>query len=837
MSAEDVAKALTTALDYIRRGWAPVPVPYRQKGPKLLDWGKLQVDAATAKRYFNGEQQNIGVKLGLWSGGLADVDLDCIQAIRVASAILPATGSIFGHAAKPASHWLYRVGTLDPETGSFHPDRCPSAKYLDPTDRSTLVELRADPSDPDKDAYQTVFPGSVHPTGHPIEWQEDGDAAAIRVALLRKDVARLASVSLVAKHWPTGPHRTPDGGSVSGGRNEANLVVAGWLTRCGMKPGRVAKFLELVTIAAGGSANPAKRASIAKDAAARVEVDGHIYGWPAAVELLGESVVEKVAEWLRLRRTRPNGDAQGGYAAGTRHREGNEDKAEDPSEPHKPEPEPWPEPLDIIGAPDLVGWPTLTADCLPAPLYRYVTAEAARLNVDPCPLAGHVIAACSISISDLFTIKPKLHDHYTQQARVWVCVVKNVGARGTEMLHSAVWPLKEKNSELHKKYAAEKAAWDARQAIKKDKTDPAPKQIRIITSDATVESMSEILKNGSGTSKLGAIYDELVTFLCGFGRYSENGGGNAVRGVMLEAYDGGPHWIDRIKRPNVYVPNWSLAVLGNIQPRRLAVMAPTLVDDGLFQRFLTLHTAPPVLGRDDDRPAPEAPRAAYRDVHATLAQLSPVLDAAGNALPCYFDADARAERQRFMRLVERLQVDPSLPTIIRETAPKWSGLLARLALVFHAVELVEQRNGGSAPSPEDICRVTGTTVTMAANFLRRIALPNLFRLGFETMPEEGAAAGHARWIAEHVLAHSLTDIRARDIGRCCKELRGKSQEIAIAMEVLVDAGWARPTATRRDSLQWEINPAVHLDFAVAAAAEKARRAKVVELIRTKVQSL
>ena len=44
-----------------------------------------------------------------------------------------------------------------------------------------------------------------------------------------------------------------------------------------------------------------------------------------------------------------------------------------------------------------------------------------------------------------------------------------------------------------------------------------------------------------------------------------------------------------------------------------------------------------------------------------------------------------------MPLIERLQVDPTLPTIIRETAPKWSGLLARLSLIFHLVELAEQR--------------------------------------------------------------------------------------------------------------------------------------------------
>ena len=71
----------------------------------------------------------------------------------------------------------------------------------------------------------------------------------------------------------------------------------------------------------------------------------------------------------------------------------------------------------------------------------------------------------------------------------------------------------------------------------------------------------------------------------------------------------------------------------------------------------------------------------------------------GKPLPCYFDEDARAERQRFMRLVERLQADPTLPTIIRETAPKWSGLLARLALVFHLVELAEQRKNGSETDP------------------------------------------------------------------------------------------------------------------------------------------
>ena len=69
-----------------------------------------------------------------------------------------------------------------------------------------------------------------------------------------------------------------------------------------------------------------------------------------------------------------------------------------------------PEPLDLLGAPELVGYPELTEDCLPAPLYRYVMGEAERLNVDPCPIAAHVLAACCTSISDAWSIRSKLHD-------------------------------------------------------------------------------------------------------------------------------------------------------------------------------------------------------------------------------------------------------------------------------------------------------------------------------------------------------------------------------------------------------------------------------------------
>ena len=133
--------------------------------------------------------------------------------------------------------------------------------------------------------------------------------------------------------------------------------------------------------------------------------------------------------------------------------------------------------------------------------------------------------------------------------------------------------------------------------------------------------------------------------------------------------------------------------------------------------------------------------------------------------------------------------------------------------------------------------MTVPNVTRAATFLRRIALPNLFRLGFETLPEEGAQGGHARWIAGHILAHKAQDITAREIGRAYRPLRGDPAGTTWAMDILSDAGWAIPAESRRDSQRWEINPMVHERFAAAAAQEKNRRAAVIETLKSKVADL
>src|SRR3974390_2528909 len=125
---------LQIALDYISRGWNPLPIPFRAKKPVGNSWQTRIIDAAVAPQYFNGGQQNIGVVLGPSSHGLTDVDLDTPEAITVAPYLLPPTKSIFGRVSNRSSHRLYVTDLSTTAAAAVVRLRAP--------DGATLVELR-----------------------------------------------------------------------------------------------------------------------------------------------------------------------------------------------------------------------------------------------------------------------------------------------------------------------------------------------------------------------------------------------------------------------------------------------------------------------------------------------------------------------------------------------------------------------------------------------------------------------------------------------------------------------------------------------------------------------
>ena len=158
--------ALDTAVEYIRRGWNPVPIPFRQKKPVDDGWQLRIIDEASAPRHFNGAPQNVGIILGPTSGGLTDCDLDCAEAVALARYLLPKTDAVFGRASRRGSHFLYRTTLAERSEKA-------TLQFHDPTRHDMLVELRVGGGK----GAQTVFPGSVHEGGEPVEWERSGNPA------------------------------------------------------------------------------------------------------------------------------------------------------------------------------------------------------------------------------------------------------------------------------------------------------------------------------------------------------------------------------------------------------------------------------------------------------------------------------------------------------------------------------------------------------------------------------------------------------------------------------------------------------------------------------------
>ena len=170
------------AIEYIRRGYRPIPIPAREKAPNIKGWTKLRVSETDAAQYFR-RPGNIGIILGEASGCLIDIDLDCSEAIEFAQKILPPTEAIFGRKSKPRSHLLYRCK-----------GPAPSLQFRDPCTGDMLLEMRGD------GGKQTVFPPSIHPSGEIVTWESDGEPSLCDYSELERAARKLAAECMTKRY-------------------------------------------------------------------------------------------------------------------------------------------------------------------------------------------------------------------------------------------------------------------------------------------------------------------------------------------------------------------------------------------------------------------------------------------------------------------------------------------------------------------------------------------------------------------------------------------------------------------------------------------------------------
>jgi Bifunctional DNA primase/polymerase, N-terminal len=255
----------TIIRDYVNHGFSPIPIPYQSNAPIIKGWNKLTVTAENIEAYFDGSLTNIGILTGKPSRGLVDVGIDSVDALKFAPYFLPKTNCVFGHKSKPRSHWVYRV-----------PKPKAVATFIGD---GMILEMRGN-------NRCTVFPGSVHPGGEPIQFDNPGNYAPASSTWrsLKRATSKIAIATELGKFWS------------SGTRHELTLYTSAMLARLGWTMAEVSDLIR--AIATETNDEEWQDRSTAVGTAFSAYAQGkEISGDERFIQLVGQDVVEDIHRW------------------------------------------------------------------------------------------------------------------------------------------------------------------------------------------------------------------------------------------------------------------------------------------------------------------------------------------------------------------------------------------------------------------------------------------------------------------------------------------------------------------------------------------------------------
>ncbi len=254
--------------DYIKRGFAPIPVPAGSKAANLKNWPEIRMTQDEIPLYFGAEPMNVGLNLGKPSNDLTDVDADVDEAATLADTFLPKTLSS-GREGSPRSHrWFRSPGVV-------------TEKFKD-IDGTMLLEMRST-------GAQTLVEPSVHPSGERYMWdRSDGtEITEIDAADLGEACKKIATATIIARHLP------------EGGRHDYALALAGYLLR----PGRLDEETVLAILSAAWEAVGADSPEALKDlegivpaTARKLNAGEQVVGGPTLDDIV-PGIVKVLARW------------------------------------------------------------------------------------------------------------------------------------------------------------------------------------------------------------------------------------------------------------------------------------------------------------------------------------------------------------------------------------------------------------------------------------------------------------------------------------------------------------------------------------------------------------
>ena len=552
-SRQDHTTVRSAALNYYERGWRSTPLRPRTKIPMYEEWPTQRLEPDDIEREFV-DGRNLGLLLGEPSGGLADVDLDCPEAVALAAHTLPQTGTIFGRAGSPSSHWLYQCSPPD-----FRITR-----FADPVNGATLLELRGT-------GGQTMAPPSIHPTGAQVEWEGEDTPTELPHAELLRRTGKLAAGSLLARHWP------------GGNRHQVALALAGALARVGWSEQDVDKFIFVVACVANDEEASSRRTDV-RTTFQQLQKGGRTTGGPTCAKLFGEEVWSQAREWLGLHQP---GEFRIDVSVNGR--------KEPPRPLYRAVPPGEEFPVDALGA--------FGASC---------ARKIQEATGAPPPIcAQSVLAAMVLGVTPHVDVE--LPTGEVKPTAEYLATIAATGERKSAADHRATAAFREYEAEQEEDYRDERFAWlnaveawdKARDEILKDKTKkdkvadlkalgqkpeaPITPMI-LVGADPTVEGLIRMFHDG-GASVAGLFTDEGGAFIGGHAMSDDARLRSAA--TLSNLWDGAE--VRRVRGGDGFytIRGRRLAARILIQPDAAQLMFAdkTLCDQGLLTRFLAVMPA------------------------------------------------------------------------------------------------------------------------------------------------------------------------------------------------------------------------------------------------------
>lgn len=486
------------------------------------------------------------------------------------------------------------------------------------------------------------------------------------------------------------------------------------------------------------------------------------------------------------------------------------------------------EPLDLFAEFPV---PPIRREMLPDTIADYAFDQGQLVGVEPAMIAIPALVACASVLHDGVELQVKRNEKgWRESARLWCAVVGNPSIKKSPSIAKAISRVRkinadqaEDNKKTLAKHAGDMEAYkDAKKEAKKTGevvTAPEQPQLqRMLVQDTTVEALSEVLKDNP--RGILCLQDELSGWFGSMDAYSGGKAGGKDRAHWLEAYNGGGKTVDRVMRGSINIPNWSVSMIGGIQPDAIRRIAQNMTDDGLMQRFMiVIGRNAKEYDRQEDTVAHDTFRALVDHLHVIAPVKSPVT----------MSEDAHIVREALNEYTAELMEYGMLPGGLVSHLGKWSGLFARLTLLFHAIECHRR-----SVHPATL-QVSGDTAKRVDLLMRKFLLPHALAYYTDIL---GAASEleHARGIAAYILAKRLNVVTKRDLMQHYKQWRGlddwKRQKV---MQVLEDMGWVVPMDDARESRKgahtWAVVSTVHVQFADKAAHEAEKRARIRDEIQ------